>query len=194
MMMLRHLSVQLGDRLILDNLSLDLPERGIIGITGPSGCGKTTLLHVLAGLLRPDGGQTGLAETRVAMAFQEDRLLPWLTAEANLRLIVRDVRAARLWLSRVKLDGEGDKYPLELSGGMRRRVALARALAADSALLLLDEPFQGLDNPLKQSLIPWVIEAGLHKPVLVVSHDPGELAELGAHIWRADGPPLRLDT
>ena len=188
-----NLRLAFGRQVILDNLDLTLPERGIVGITGPSGCGKTTLLHVLAGLLPLDGGSVaGLARGRVGVVFQEDRLLPWLTAADNLDLLIRNRELTFTWLERLNMAQQADQYPAELSGGMKRRIALARALVFDCDLLLLDEPFQGLDDLLKSGLYLWIRQAAETKPVMLVSHDWAEISRLADRIYLAAGPPLTL--
>jgi NitT/TauT family transport system ATP-binding protein len=189
----QNLSVSLDGKKILQDLSLTLPGQGIVGLSGPSGCGKTTLLRALCGLIRPDAGNMAdMLRLKVAMVFQEDRLLPWLTAGDNLDLVLRDRSLVRLWLKRMLLSDQENQYPGQLSGGMQRRIALARALAVESDLLLLDEPFKGMDETLKEKLYDWLYLAGKNKPVILVTHDAGELADLATLIWRADGPPLRL--
>lgn len=178
---------------IIAELSLVLPDTGIVGISGPSGCGKTTLLHLLAGLISPQSGQIQDGRRgRTGMVFQEDRLLPWLTNEANIQMVCGDQRMVRDWLDKMELSQVGMRYPDELSGGMRRRVALARALAFDCDLLLLDEPFQGMDQQLKGRLYPLVLQAAEHIPVVIVSHDWAELGSLTDTLYRASGPTLHL--
>jgi NitT/TauT family transport system ATP-binding protein len=189
-----RVSFAFGQKQIMSELSLVLPAVGLVGITGPSGCGKTTFLHLLAGLVSPQSGQITLdRRDRVGMVFQEDRLLPWLTCEANLLLACRDRARVREWLNKMELTQSGDCYPHELSGGMRRRVALARALSFDCDLLLLDEPFQGMDLQLKERLYPLVLDASRQKPVVIISHDRTELALLADPVYLASGPPLRLE-
>lgn len=189
-----QVSFQFNDELILNKLTFQLPERGMIGIFGPSGCGKTTFLHLLAGLLQPGAGQIGrLRRDRIGMVFQDDRLIPWLTNETNLSLAGLTRQQIQTWLNRVELDKQGARYPEDLSGGMRRRIALARALAFDCDLLLLDEPFQGMDAALKKRLYPLIRHAADDKPVLMVSHDALELGQLADTIYMASGPPLQFN-
>lgn len=178
---------------IITELSLILPDAGIVGISGPSGCGKTTLLHLLAGLISPQAGRIKESQRkRIGVVFQEDRLLPWLTNEANIQIVCGDQQSVHHWLERMELSQVAARYPNELSGGMRRRVALARALAFDCDLLLLDEPFQGMDQPLKERLYPLILQTAKHKPVVMVSHDWAELSCLADTLYRASGPPLHL--
>ncbi|NLV47485.1 MAG: ABC transporter ATP-binding protein [Clostridiaceae bacterium] len=192
---LDRLGVILDNRWILRDLSLTLPSRGVVALSGPSGCGKTTLMHTLAGLIPIAAGAiTGLENKRVSIVFQENRLLPWMTVFDNLNLILHDAEATMIWLNRMQLGPQHDRYPGQLSGGMKRRVALARALAFESDLLLLDEPFQGMDEPLREHLYPWIQAASQSKPVLLITHDRDDLTRLGHSIWRADGPPLQIFT
>jgi len=179
---------------VIADLELNLPERGIIAISGPSGCGKTTLLKLLAGLLTPDSGSIEGERSRpVSMVFQEDRLLPWLSALENIALVTSSHASAASWLKRLKLSEFADYYPETLSGGMKRRVALARALAFKSCILLLDEPFQGLDADLKQQAYELIREAGRSRLVILVTHDAADILQLADSILLASGPPLKLE-
>lgn len=148
-----------------------LPEKGIFGVCGASGKGKTTLLRLLAGLETPDSGEIkGLEGKRLTYVFQEDRLLPSLTAKQNVETVC-DSASASLWLERVGLSDDSGKYPNEMSGGMCRRVAFARAFAYGGDLVLLDEPFKGLDAEIKARLIDIVKEKSRQSLVILVTHD-----------------------
>lgn len=192
MITLSHVRVCFGDKTVLEDFSLTLPRQGILCLQGPSGCGKTTLLRVLCGLETPeDGTVTGVGSA--AAVFQEDRLLPWLTVQRNLTAATGiSQQQAALWLSRVGLEQEAGSLPEALSGGMRRRVAIARALAAESELLLLDEPFTGLDGEIKAAIYPWIEEAAKQKPVVLVTHHQEEAQALGAKVLAMSGPPLAI--
>lgn len=175
---------------VLRDVSLELPERGVTALTGPSGCGKTTLLHILAGLLKPDSGTVELASgARLSMVFQEDRLLEWATAEQNAAIVVRAAsRRARTERALRALDSVGllvtaRQSVSEMSGGMKRRVALARALAAEGQLLLLDEPFQGLDDATKEAVMDTLRRTARDTSILLVTHDDREIQALDAHKW-----------
>lgn len=188
-----HISFAYNGQPVLFDFNMELPAHGIVALSGPSGCGKTTFLHLMAGLILPDSGLVkGIMRHRIGVVFQEDRLLPWLTAAENLNLIFRNQAQTAEWLLNVQLSEQANYYPSELSGGMKRRIALARALAFDCDLLLLDEPFQGLDQDLKERMYERVREASLTKPVLMVTHDTLEIAELADQIFQASGPPLSV--
>jgi len=176
---LANVSKHFGEQSVLNNLSLLLPEKGAVGVFGPSGCGKTTLLRLLAGLDKPDDGLiTGLNVNRISMVFQEDRLLPWLTVLENIALVLPDRPQADAWLVKVRLAGCAGQYPAELSGGMKRRLALARALARNSELLILDEPFTGMDEQLKSEMLELIRQESEQRLVILVSHDREDLAAL----------------
>lgn len=192
MMLCRDLTLSFGDRTVLDRFSLTVPDRGVTALTGPSGCGKTTLLRVLAGLERPQSGIVeGVAPRETALLFQDDRLLPWRTVEQHLT----DVLPRERWgevpglLALTELEGEEHTRPAALSGGMGRRLALARSLALDARLRLLDEPFAGVD--LSRALRILERMKLLPAPVLLVSHEPAVLAAADA-VVELDGPPLRI--
>ena len=132
---------------------------------------------MLAGLITPSAGKiTGLKNQKIAVLFQEDRLLPWLTAEKNVE-IVSDEKTARFWLNEMEIS-DGFAYPRAMSGGMQRRVALARAMAFGGDVLLLDEPFKGLDEELR-ARIAGRIRGRFPLTVLSV-HDPEEAALMDA--------------
>lgn len=177
MIRLEHISFSYGDRPVLRDLNLDLPDQGIVGLAGPSGCGKTTLLRLLAGLERPQAGSIlGLAPEETAILFQENRLLPWRRAEQQITDVLPPSRrgeAAR-WLRLVELEGEEHTLPAALSGGMGRRLALARCLALDARYLLLDEPFAGVDPARAVRILDRLRALG--RPILMAGHEESLLA------------------
>ena len=192
MIQIRDLTLRYGDKPVLDQFSLELSGSGLTALTGPSGCGKTTLLRVLAGLERPDAGTVeGIDPARTAVLFQEDRLLPWRTAEQQIAdVLPRERRGeAADWLAFAELEGEGRTRPAALSGGMARRLALARCAALGGSLLLLDEPFTGVDLPRALRLLERL--RGLRTPVLLVSHESAVL-DACDRVIALDGPPLRV--
>ena len=142
-----NLTVQYGGTAVLENFSAEFPDGGVTAVSGRSGCGKTTLLAVLLGLLRPDGG-TVSGFRQPSAVFQEDRLLPFLSAEKNIAVTAgcTEAEAGEALLS-VGFDAaDRGKRAFELSGGMARRVAIVRAMLAPGDAVLLDEPFKGLDE------------------------------------------------
>ena len=185
---LRAVTKRFGARTVLDGLDLDLAAGQVTALMGANGSGKTTVAHLLLGLTRPDGGSLqGLAGRRRAAVFQEDRLCDHLTAADNVRLVLP--RGTRVDVSdhlrRVGLDGDSLTKPVrELSGGQRRRVAIVRALAADADLLVLDEPFTGLDLESKVQVMAYV-RAGARHTTLLITHDAAEAQWFGAD-------PIRL--
>lgn len=188
----KDLTVSFGEKAVLDRFSLRIPDRGVTALTGPSGCGKTTLLRVLAGLEQPQGGCVeGISPRETALLFQDDRLLPWRTVEQHLTDVLPREQRGRVpeLLALAELEGEERALPAALSGGMGRRLALARCLALPARLYLLDEPFAGVD-PARALRVLEGLKA-LPAPVLLVSHEPAVLAAAGAVI-ELDGPPLRL--
>lgn len=192
MILCEHLSLSFGEKTVLEDFSLKIPDRGIIALQGPSGCGKTTLLRILAGLEHPQSGALkDISPQQTALLFQDDRLLPWRTARQQLT----DVLPRSRWdevptlLELVELSGEERTYPAQLSGGMGRRLALGRCLALEAKLYLSDEPFAGVDLPralrILERLRSW------EAPILLVSHEPEILANADV-VLSLDGPPLRV--
>ena len=172
-----------GDNRVLVNFSAVIPAGKIACVTGPSGRGKTTLLRLLMGLESPESGDIlGMAGLRLSAIFQEDRLCENLSPVSNIRLACpqrsqRDIAAA---LEAMGLAGCVAQPVRTLSGGMRRRVALLRALMADYDILFLDEPFKGLDAATKAAVIDETRRRIAGKSVLLVTHDPEEATALGA--------------
>ena len=178
-----HVTKRFGAQAVLSDFSLDLPVGQVSCLMGPSGSGKTTLLNLLMGLVLPDSGSVQTLYPQ-SVVFQEDRLLPALTGLGNLRLIKgkgQDASLLRL-LGELGLSGEGHKPVRDYSGGMRRRVAIARALAAEYELLLLDEPFKGLDADTRAKTAEVIRRYSQGKTVVLVTHDPQEAELMDAHI------------
>jgi NitT/TauT family transport system ATP-binding protein len=155
------LTKRYGPLTVFENLTLELQDRKVTVLLGPSGSGKTTLLDILAGTLEPDTGTVDLPEDpTVSYIFQEPRLLPWKTVRGNIEFVLRglydrrEIRArSETFIDLVGLSRFSGYYPDQLSGGMKQRVAIARAFAYPGKLLLMDEPFKGLDLALRLSLI-----------------------------------------
>ena len=191
MIQIQNLCLRYGDKVVLDRFSLELPDRGITALRGPSGCGKTTLLRVMAGLETPESGMvSGVTPSQTSFLFQEDRLLPWRTAAQHITDVLPRPRRGELkrWLAFAELEGEDAAYPAALSGGMARRLALARCAALGGELLLLDEPFAGVDPERTARLMERL--RGLGVPVVLTSHQAGVL-DACDRVVELDGPPLR---
>lgn len=186
MLKLRGISHSYGDLPVLKNRNLTLHPGQRLALMGPSGCGKTTLLRIALGLLKPTVGTVENTFRKTSVVFQEPRLLRWRTALENVNLVLGDgkstLETARSFLEQVKLSDAADKYPRELSGGMQQRVAVARALAADGDLLILDEPFKAMDEALREQIIARVAET--KAAILLVTHEESEARALGCEIIR----------
>ena len=183
-----NLSKSFEGHSVLSNLSGSFPDGRITCIFGPSGCGKTTLLNLLLGLLPPDGGTIqGIPKGRIATVFQEDRLIDHLSALSNVRIVLpREFPKAEILraLEAVGLGNAARQPVRELSGGMRRRVALVRALLADSPLVVMDEPFKGLDAQTRISAIDFTRRMLHDRTALIVTHDPAEAEMLHAEVFK----------
>ena len=172
----REITVRYGETPVLDRFTLAVPETGLTFLSGPSGRGKTTLLQVLAGLLVPERGAVVLPG-RTALLFQEDRLFPWRSVRQQVSDVLPKGEAGRAdgFLAMAELSDAADLRPAQLSGGMARRLALARTLALDGAVYLLDEPFAGVDLPRAERILARL--RAMEKPMLITGHVP-ELARL----------------
>ncbi len=175
---IHELSKSYGEKKVLERFSARLAAGRIHALMGPSGAGKTTLLRLLLQLEKPDNGEiSGIREGKTVAVFQEDRLLESLTVGANLRLVLgkkADMALAEELMVSLGLEGSVTTPVSQLSGGMKRRVALARALAVPSDVLLLDEPFKGLDEATKQSVMSVCRSCFAGKTVLLVTHSEEE--------------------
>src|SRR3954471_13343476 len=188
---------------VLEDVTLDVAQGEFLCLLGASGCGKSTLLSLLAGLDAPTAGSIDVPGRRPALMFQEPALFPWLTASQNIELALRlrgvkgrkprKQRAAEL-LELVRLRDAGDKRVHELSGGMRQRVAMARALAQDSHLLLMDEPFAALDaitrDVLHEELVR--LRQSQQLTVVFVTHNVREAVRLGDRVALLSSRPGRV--
>lgn len=178
-MEVKDLTVRYEGRAVLERYSLCLPDEGVTFLSGPSGAGKTTLLRVLAGLLPPECGSVTRPD-RPVLLFQEDRLFPRQTVLGQVEAVLPKERRreAEHRLALVELTEDAHKRPAELSGGMARRTALARALAVEGDVYLLDEPFSGVDEARAARILQRL--RGLGKPILLTGHSSA-LASLCDH-------------
>lgn len=175
-----------GDHVVraLRGISLQFRKSEFVSILGPSGCGKTTLLSLLLGLEAPDSGEIlGMEGQKLSAVFQEDRLCENTTPVSNIRLVNPSLskEEAQGMLRDLGLEGSLGQPVRTLSGGMKRRVAILRALAADYDVLLCDEPFKGLDQATKALVMDYFLGKTKGKTVILVTHDQGETEALGGH-------------
>lgn len=195
---IKNASKRFEGKTVLDDFSLKFPQSGVVCLFGPSGCGKTTLLNCIAGLEHLDSGEiAGEKGHKISYLFQEDRLLPWISARENVAAVLhgneqQNAEEAARWLSLVGLRGEEEKFPNELSGGMRQRVAIARALAYGGDLYLLDEPFHALDAEAKQDVIALIREKTPNALKILVTHDAAAAETLSDIIYFLSGPPVKI--
>jgi NitT/TauT family transport system ATP-binding protein len=187
---------------VIDDVSLTVGDGEFVCLLGASGCGKSTLLNLAAGLDSPTAGEVTLPGGRAALMFQESALLPWLTASQNVELALRlrgtprrerRDRAADL-LELVRLKGAGGKRVHELSGGMKQRVAMARALAQETGVLLMDEPFAALDAITRDVLHEELarLRASQALTVVFVTHNVREAVRLGDRVVLLSSRPGRI--
>lgn len=193
-------SVTFGPVEVFRDLSLEISHGEFLAVVGPSGCGKTTLLNLLSGFLKPSTG-TVTRSGRVRTVYQQDSLFPWQTAEQNIAMGFRNLNSEaernqqlEVMLRLIKLEDFAAHYPHQLSGGMRQRVELARALAGETDILLLDEPFSSLDYltrlRLRKELARMLEE--LPRTVVLVTHDIEEAAQLADRIVVLSDRPAHI--
>ena len=187
---LENVSRSFGALEVLRELTLDVEPGEFVAIVGPSGCGKTTLLNLFSGFDAPTSGRV-VCKGRVRMVYQQDGLFPWSTVSENILMGLREVRdetergrQLEEMLSLIKLKGFEQHYPHQLSGGMRQRVELARALAGETDTLLLDEPFSSLDYLTRLRMRRELARMLRERPrtVVLVTHDIEEAAQLADRV------------
>lgn len=181
-MKIQHLCKSFDGKMVLDHVSLTLESGGTACLMAPSGRGKTTLLRCIAGLEAPDSGQITDLPERIAYVFQEDRLCDGFSAVDNIRLVTGKALGEgeiRRHLEELGLAGSLDQPVRELSGGMRRRVVISRAVCFGADLLLLDEPFKGLDDEARQQTAGYILRHRGAAAILCVTHDREDAAALG---------------
>ncbi|WP_321415442.1 ATP-binding cassette domain-containing protein [uncultured Desulfobacter sp.] len=199
-----HVSMAFGRHILFENLNLDIAPGQVVGIQGPSGAGKSSLLKIAAGLIRPANGRVRVHASPLGYVFQEPRLLEWYTARENISLTLEAAgmsgktakQTALRYLKDLDLAGFENHYPRELSGGMNQRISIARALSVSPKLLLLDEPFTGLDPVLKDRVKErvWDVVEKTKACVIHVTHSKQELLP-GTHtLFTLDRGRLYPDT
>lgn len=183
MISIENISFSYGEKRVLENLSLEIGKGSRICFFGESGCGKTTLLRLILGLEKPQSGTIKKdGALRPSVVFQENRLLPFKTVLNNITIIGADENTALTHLTALGLKTAADCYPAELSGGMQRRAAIARALCADYDYLVLDEPLTGLDGANTAAAARHISESLNGRALILVTHSREEAKLLGAEI------------
>ena len=186
---INNITKKYGDKTILSDFSLEITDKEKITIMGPSGCGKTTIIRIIAGLETADSGEISGVPQNVSFVFQENRLCEDFSAVSNVRFVTgKSVDKAEIE-DNLKLLGLSDSLykPVKtLSGGMKRRVAIARAILCDYDLLIMDEPFKGLDEELKISVLQYVKEKTKDKTVIFVTHNIEEAKLFSERIINLD--------
>ena len=181
-LVLNGISKVFDGRQVLKDISLLFPRESTTCILGPSGCGKTTLLRIIAGLEKPDAGTVDGVPDRISFVFQEDRLCEEFSAISNVRLATGKKVSAETITRHLQSIGLGEdlsKPVRDFSGGMKRRVAIVRAVCNPAELLLLDEPFKGLDEKLHLEVIDYIKKHSEGRTVICVTHEPEDAKRLG---------------
>jgi ABC-type multidrug transport system ATPase subunit len=181
---IRDLCKSFDNRQILNHISAIIKDNQITCITGPSGCGKTTFIHILMGITKADSGVVlGIEQKNISAIFQEDRLSENITVLKNIRLVCDKHISDQEIIKHITKVGLKD-YLFEpihkLSGGMRRRVAIVRAIIVKSDIVIMDEPFKGLDDTTKSDIIAYIKKYTRNRTVVIVTHDQREIDELEA--------------
>jgi NitT/TauT family transport system ATP-binding protein len=199
---LKNITKYYGTLKVFDDFSISFSKNQINSILGPSGCGKTTLLNIIAGLVVPDSGEVSeFNRNKISYVFQEPRLLPWKTVSENIAFTLYEKvpqdeipGLTQKYVELVELKGYEKYFPGQLSGGMKQRVSLARAFSFPSELILMDEPFKGLDYKLKQSLQLSFLELWKNdkRTIIYVTHDVDEAIELGQEIFLFSKQPVKV--
>ena len=205
MLQVSDLALGYGEEPVIEGVSLEVPGGKFVSLVGPSGSGKTSILRAITGLLTPHSGHVDLTDGQhsVGFLFQDDALLPWRSVRENVALGLRIRKVSKAtalsdadgWLNRLGLEGFGRRFPHELSGGQRKRVAIAQVLALKPKLLLMDEPFAALDaivrTRITQELLNWVERE--HLSVLLVTHDLEEALTVSDTVYLlSPGPRARV--
>ncbi len=182
MTVVKNISKSFGTHLVLNDITIEIENRGVTAISGRSGCGKTTLFSIILGILKQDSGTVCLDGKKVRAVFQEDRLLGHKNPVDNLVFVGADKSKAEEILIKFGLQSSLKMPCSKLSGGMKRRVAFARALISAPDILLLDEPFNALDDNTKALMINETAEYAKEHPVMIITHIEEEIAALNAKV------------
>ena len=193
MLKIQNLSYKYGKSLVIDDLTYEFECGKVSAIIGESGIGKTTLLNLITDLIDAPNGKITTDIQKIGYVFQEPRLFDWMSALENVSTVSDDATARKI-LTKMGLADAIYKYPQELSGGMKQRVAIARALAYDPELVILDEPFKGLDPEMRREISEFVFSTLKNKTVIMVTHDTAdlELADIVLELTSAPKSQLKM--
>lgn len=205
MLQLNDIYKSFDGNVVYSGFGLEIREGVTTGILGPSGCGKTTLLNMLGGVMKPDKGEiSGVDGKTFSYIFQEPRLLPWKTVRQNIEFVLekyyakdsrdRIAEICDFYLQLVDLHGFADYYPSQLSGGMSQRVSVARAFAVPSDIILMDEPFGGIDINLKKNIIEKFLKIceNDRRTVVHVTHDVDEALAMSDDVFVLSKSPVKV--
>lgn len=196
MLKINSLAKSFDDLDVVKNFNLSVDSGEIVALVGPSGCGKSTLMNMISGLIQPDEGQIDTDHSKVGYLFQNPRLLPWRTTFQNVALVQEnpDDTSVQKWINKVGLNGFESYYPAQLSGGMARRCALARAFSYGGNLLLMDEPFSGLDYGIRMDMISLLLSIWeVDKPgILFITHEIDEALTVASRVALVSARPLNV--
>ncbi len=199
MIILKDISVSFDKKTVIEKLSFKFENGKKYAIMGESGSGKTTILNVISGLLKPQRGDVFKEkDCKIAYVFQEPRLFDWLTVLENVS-ITTDLdktlsqNKAKDLLTKLGLEDSIYQYPTELSGGMKQRVSIARAMAYEPDVILLDEPFKALDSTTKKQVAEYLFDFFKNKTVIMVTHDESDL-QYADEILKSESSPIKCFT
>lgn len=191
---LKNLNKSFKNKKILNDFTIQIPESGVICIIGNSGCGKTTLMNIMAGIESVDSGNINdINDIKKSYVFQEDLFIPWLSVGDNISLISKFCKSdIEFLLQSFNLYDVYDKKPSELSGGMKQRVNIVRALCVDFEMIFMDEPFKGIDKNNKDLAIDIIKKYIKDKLCIMVTHEISEALSIADKIYFVEGPPLKI--
>ncbi|MBQ7895001.1 MAG: ABC transporter ATP-binding protein [Oscillospiraceae bacterium] len=181
-LVLSNITKSYGERLVLEDLSMIFPAGSVTCIMGPSGCGKTTLFNLITGTIKADAGTISGVPDKLSIVFQEDRLCESFSAVSNIRLVTGDSMSEQEILQHFEELGIADSAYMpvcNLSGGMKRRVTIARAICYNSELILLDEALKGLDDERRHLTMDYIKKHSQGKTIICITHDPKEAEYMG---------------
>ncbi|MCD7827983.1 MAG: ATP-binding cassette domain-containing protein [Clostridiales bacterium] len=191
MIELKNISKSYSSEKVLSDFSVQFEEGISYCIMGSSGIGKTTLLNIMSGILKPDSGSiTGLKDKKKSFIFQENRLIPWLTAYENITYVTNDGAEAEKSLKKAGIHSSKDKLPEQMSGGMQRRLAIARAAAASGDVFFIDEPLYGLDAKTEREILIYLKDIISGKTSFTVTHSPDDAYFIADKILFLNNSPV----